>query len=147
MSTGCYYGFQLVWTDMLIFINTLRENAGFIATDRRCQANLYLLEYVTEQALLQYDGEGARDIVQLIGRGQGINGELAFIIYQTLHIEFVSQRGGKARFRKIPHLLRSYFSSWSREHNRLIQDLKASALANGCEIHELEFSNFPDIKW
>lgn len=142
-----YYGFQLVWTDLLIFINALRENAGFVMTDRRNQAHLYLLEYVVEQALMQYDGDGAKEIISLIGRGLCVSGELAFIIYQTVHVEFVSQRGGKARFRKIPYLLRSYFSSWSPEHKQMLANLQRSAEAHSCEIHELQFSDFPDIKW
>lgn len=142
-----YYGFQLVWTDLLIFINTLRENAGFIMTDRKNQANLYMLEYVTEQALLKYDAVGAADIVPLFGRGLSTGGEMTFIIYQTLHIDFVSMPGGKARFRKIAQLLHSYFSSWSPANKRIIQDLNDSARVHGCEIHELEFRDFPEIKW
>ena len=38
-----YYGFQLVWTDLLIFISVLRHNAGFFRTNRLHQANLYIL--------------------------------------------------------------------------------------------------------
>jgi len=142
-----YYGFQLVWTDILIFISALRTNAGYVSTGRLNQASLYLLEYVVENALNSYDAAGAAEIIPLIGRGLSISGELAFIIYQTLHVEFVSEKIGKARFRKIPKLLRSYFSSWSPEHKQLVAHLTASAKANNCEIHDLEFSDFPDIEW
>nr|WP_199079841.1 hypothetical protein [Pedobacter sp. ASV19] len=142
-----YYGFQLVWTDVLIFVSVLRENAGFLSTGRLNQANLYLLEYVLEQALSSYDATGAAEIIPLLGRGLNIDGELSFIIYQTVHVQFVGDRSGKARFRKIPHLLRSYFSSWSPEHKQMLHSLTQSAKVHGCEIHELEFSDFPEIKW
>jgi len=68
-----YYGFQLVWTDLLIFTNALCNNAAYIQTDKLNQANLYLLEYVVEKALHAYDPTGAAEIQRLIGRGIDVN--------------------------------------------------------------------------
>jgi len=36
------YGFQLVWTDILIFISVLQDNAGYLKSDKLHQANLYM---------------------------------------------------------------------------------------------------------
>jgi len=145
--THHYYGFQLVWTDLLIFTNALRNNAAYIQTDKLNQANLYLLEYVVEKALHAYDPTGAAEIQRLIGRGIDVNMELTFFIYQTVHVEFVSGRAGKPRFRKIPQLLQKYFSSWSPEHKQMLHRLSVSAKANNCEMHELQLSHFPVMKW
>lgn len=104
------YGFQLVWTDLLIFINALRHNAGFSQSDKLHQAILYLLEFVFEKALTEYDAEGASEIKNYIGQRINVTDEHAFIIYQAIHIKFVSDKPGKERFRKIPELLSSHFS-------------------------------------
>lgn len=141
------YGFQFVWTDMLIFINTLRHNAGYIQSDRLHQAMLYLLEFVFEKALFEYDAEGANEIKNLIGQGINICDEHAFIIYQAVHIKFVSDRPGKERFRKIPQLLNDSFSSWRQGYKDIIRSFQKSAKEQNCEVTGLEFSDFPEIVW
>ncbi|HEY1008577.1 MAG TPA: hypothetical protein VGE58_00620 [Daejeonella sp.] len=142
-----YYGFQLVWTDMLIFISALRRNAGYIQTDKMHQANMYLLEYVVEKALHDYDLTGAAEIKNFIGRGIATDTEYAFIIYQAVHLEFVTDRGGKTRFRKIPKILSNYFNTWAPEHKGLIASFQQSAKQQNCEITDLSYSNFPEIRW
>ncbi|MGN6637413.1 MAG: DUF6904 family protein [Mucilaginibacter sp.] len=142
-----YYGFQLVWTDILIFIAALRHNAGYIQTGRLHQASMYLLEYVIERALDAYDSTGASEIKRFIAQGITISNEYAFIIYQAIHIEYVSGKAGKARFRKIPYLLTNYFNTWTPEHKSLIASFEQSAKEQNCEITDLEFQEFPDIKW
>ncbi|QKJ32439.1 hypothetical protein HQ865_22630 [Mucilaginibacter mali] len=142
-----YYGFQLVWTDILIFISTLRHNAGYIQTDRLQQATLYLLEYVIEKALDDYDRAAASEIKNFITYGIPVSNEYSFIIYQAIHIEYVSGKSGKARFKKIPKLLNNYFNTWAPEYKSLIASFEQSAKEQNCEITDLEFQDFPDIKW
>lgn len=142
-----YYGFHCVWTDLLIFISTLRHNAGFVQTDKLMQANLYLLEYITEKALFDYDAEGANLIRHFIGQRINITDKYAFIIYQALQIKFVTTKSGKQRFREIPQLLINYFSEWQQEYKNLIQSFEISAKEQNCEITDLEFSDFPEVKW
>jgi hypothetical protein len=142
-----YYVFQCVWTDILIFISALRHNAGYIQTDKLCQANLYMLEYVTEKALFDYDPQGANMIQHYIGQRINITNQYAFIIYQALHIKFVSDKAGKKRFRNIPQLIGDHFSEWRQEYKDLIQSFEISAKEQNCEITDLEFSEFPEIKW
>ncbi|SDP94708.1 hypothetical protein SAMN05428975_3978 [Mucilaginibacter sp. OK268] len=141
-----YSGFQLVWTDILIFITALRQNAGYFSTSKLHQANLYLLEYVIQKALLEYDPAGG-EIITILEKDFSVGNEYAFIIYQALHIDFVSDRSGKVRFRKIPQLISHYFNTWSAEYKNLIASFQKSATEKGCEITDLEFSEFPEIKW
>ena len=142
-----YYGFKVVWTDVLIFISTLRYNAGYIQTDKLLQSNLYMLEYVVEKALFDYDAEGANLIKDIIGQRINITNKYAFIIYQALHINFVTQKSGKKRFRNIPTLIGGYFSEWRQEYKDLIQSFEVSAKLENCEILDLSFDDFPEIKW
>lgn len=142
-----YYGFQAVWTDMFLFIAALRHNAGFVQTDKVHQASLYMLEHVIERALEAYDPVGASELKKYIGRGIPIYSEYVFLIYQALHIDFVSMRGGKPRFRKIPRMLSNYFSEWAPEYKTLLAHLQKSADANKCRIIDLTLSDFPDIRW
>lgn len=142
-----YYGFNVVLTDILIFIAVLRHNAGFIQTDKMYQANLYMLEYVVEMALFNYDSEGANKIKHYIGQRINITNEYAFIIYQAIHIQFLKQKPGKTRFRNIPNLVGNYFSESRQEYTDLIASFSISALEQNCDITELEFEDFPDIKW
>jgi len=75
-----YYGFQLVWTDILIFISVLRHNAGYAQSDKLHQANLYMLEYVVEKALFEYDPEGASAIKEYICQRINFMNKYAFLI-------------------------------------------------------------------
>lgn len=142
-----HYGFQVVWTDILICISALRHNAGFSRSNKRDQANLYLLEHIIEAALLSFDVKGANEIKEFIAQRINILNEYIFIIYQAIHIEFVTDKPGKVRFRKIPHLLTNYFSEWLPDYKKLIASFQQSAKEQNCEIIDLEFSEFPDIKW
>lgn len=142
-----YYGFQLVWTDVLIFISALRHNAGYIQTGRLHQASMYLLEYVIEHALDEYDRTGAAEIKNFIASGIAVSNEYAFIIYQAIHLEYVSDKSGKGRFRKIPRLLNNFFNTWAPEYKSLIASFEQSAKEQKCEITDLEFQDFPEIKW
>lgn len=142
-----YFGFNLVWTDVLIFIATLRYNAGFIQTNKLNQAILYILEYIIEEALFIYDPDGANVIKHYIGQRINITNEYAFIIYQAIHLKFIKERASKKRFRDIPKLVGNYFSEWKKEYIDLIAEFHVSALEQNCEITDLEFEDFPDIKW
>lgn len=141
------YGFQFVWTDILTFICTLRYNAGFRQSNKLQQAILYNLEYTVETSLFEYDPEGAHQIRDFIGKGININDDYAFMIYQALHIEFVTRKGGKARFRQIPVLLNSYFSRAGEDYKGLIASFEQSAKVQNCEVTDLAFSDFPKITW
>jgi hypothetical protein len=142
-----FYGLQLVWIDILIFISTLRHNAGYTSSDKLHQANLYLLEFIVEKALFEYDAEGANHIKRFIGQGINVTDEFAFIIFQALHIKYVTDKAGKARFRKIPKLLVGYFSKRENDYKELIASFKQLAKEQNCEVTDLEFSDFPEIMW
>ena len=142
-----YYGFQIVWTDILIFISALRHNAGYIQTNKLRQANMYMLEYIVEKALFDYDPQGANAIQHFIGQRIDITNQYAFILYQALQIKYVTAKPGKQRFRNIPSLIIGYFSEWRQEYKDLIHKFESSAKEQNCEITDLEITDFPEILW
>jgi hypothetical protein len=142
-----YYGTKFVWTDILIFISVLRHAAGYILTDKLHQSNLYMLEHIVETSLNTYDPIGAKQIKFFIGQRINITNKYVFIIYQALHIRFITEKTGKQRFRNIPQLFLDYFSEYGVKYKELIDSFQKSAIEQGCEITELEFSEFPNIKW
>lgn len=142
-----YCGFNYVWTDILIFISALRHNAAFVPTTRQDQANMYLLEYVVERALFNYDAEGANAIQNFIGQRINVSSQFVFLIYQALHLRFVDEKGGKTRFRKIPSMLIDFFSEYRPEYKNLMLSLEISAKKEKCEILDLEFDNLSEIIW
>jgi hypothetical protein len=141
------YGLQLVWTDILIFISVLRHNAGYNQSDKLQQAILYNLEYAVESSLFAYDPVGANEIKNYIGQQINITDEYAFIIYQAIHIKYVSDKPGKTRFRKIPKLLGGHFLNWHNSYKELMHSLQQSAKEQNCEVTDLEFLEFPEIVW
>jgi len=142
-----YYGFNCVWTDILIFIATLRHNAGFIQVNKLQQSYLYMLESIVEESLFQYDPEGAYWIQPYLGQRINITNKFAFILYQALHIKFVSEKAGKKRFKNIPLLIDEHFNEWSPIYKNLIHSLEISSREQNCEITDLEFDDSSDIKW
>lgn len=142
-----YVGIDVVWTDILIFLNVLRDQAGYIPTNRRMQSALYSLEAGIDDAIRAYDPEGADEILSFIKNRFAVRGPYCFILYQAVHIEFVGQSSGKRRFRKIPFLLSSYFSEFHEIHIDFVKSLEASAKQQNCDPTELGYSEFPEIKW
>jgi hypothetical protein len=63
----------------------------------------------------------------------------AFIIYQALHIKYVTMKSGKTRFRKIPQLLVGHFASWNEDYKELIASFQQSVKEQNCEVTDLEF--------
>ncbi len=140
-----YYRFQLVWTDVLIFSNVLRERAGYVPSDKLEQSMLFMLEHVIEAAAMEYDATGGQRIKEFIGRGMLLD-KYAFLLYQALHIHFVTQKRGITRFRNIPAYIRSYFN-YGSARNEVVASFELSAAGQNCKAVDLEHTHFPDIKW
>ncbi|HNF70565.1 MAG TPA: hypothetical protein PLL28_14380 [Chitinophagales bacterium] len=142
-----YLGFNIVWTDILIFLNVLRDQATYLPTNKRQQSVLYSLESSVEEAFRAYDLESADGILSFIEHRFFVRSQYCFILYQAVHIEFVGQAGGKRRFKKLPLLLSSYFSEFHEVHIDIINRLESTAKQQNCDPTELGYSEFPEIRW
>ena len=142
-----YYGAQIIWPDILIFTNVLRQYAGFIAMDKLAQSTLYLLEYSIENAMIEYDEMGAKDLKSLISTGLYTDQKYIFQIYQTVHSDFISQPTGKKRFRKLNDLLIAYILPFADLNKYVISNLEKSAKEFNCRVLDIEVGTFPDSVW
>jgi len=142
-----YYGFNIVWTDIILFINTLRYNNDFAQTNKLHQANIYMLEYIIETALSEYDKEAADNIKKHIPKGINIHNQYIFLLYQSMHIEYVTDKPGKLRFRNIPNLFKRHFSVGAKGYKNIMSSFEKIAKEENCEVIDLAFEEFPEIKW
>ncbi len=141
------YGFRVVWTDLLIFLSVLRNNAGYISLDKLEQSFLYMLEFVAEDSARRYDANGAENLKPIFASGVYVGHKYIFQIYQTIHTELISTTKGKRRFRNISDFLWNYLSPASHDHNDLVDSLEFSAKKNSCSVFDLEIGDFPEIEW
>lgn len=142
-----YFGFKVVWTDILIFVNVLRSYAGYSVSLKNNQAILYRLEEVIEKAMFEFDEKGALLLNRALNNGLMIFDKYIFVLYQAIHIDFVMQKSGKLRFRKILSTLNSYLNSFSELHKKLIGQIEELAKENNSNPLNYEYQEFPDIKW
>lgn len=141
-------GFSIVWTDILLFTNALRQAAGRRATDEPLLKHLDSLESAVHKGIQSYDGKMGDMLSRYVGMRIPTEDEFIFQIYQALHIEFVSMTfGGKSRFRKIPSILEDYFSLFSPIRIKLIGQLTLLAFESNCDPADLGFEDFPEIVW
>lgn len=110
-----YFGFQYLWTDLLIFISVLRYQAAYSMTNELDQANLYLVEHITKKALEEYDQEGAAQLKNLIGQGIDILNPLLAQINEFVNLEYLKLKPTKERFRNLYTLMTNYFSSRTKD--------------------------------
>lgn len=145
-----YFGFEYLWTDLLITLNALRYQAGYIATDELDQANFYLLEHVTRRALEQYDPQGASYLKNYINQPIDIHQPLLQQINQYINILYLKKKPSKTRFRNIHKYFSQYFSPWTNEFKSFKRMVESQAEHLNCKPEELTFGdeNYPkEIVW
>lgn len=141
------YGFKLLWPDIILFTAALRYVAGFFQTDKLIQSQLYLIEYLIEDAMLSYDPQGAHLIKELVIGRIPTQAPLIFQAYQKIHLTFVEQRTGKKRFRNLPLLIRNYVYERSTKYEEMKTALETYALQNNCDLDDIEFADDYEISW
>ena len=144
-----YFGFQYLWTDLLIFMNVVRYRAAYTTTDESDQANLYLLDHISKKALEEYDPEGASQLKNLIGQRINIVDPLLVQINEFINIEYLKLKPGKKRFRNLYTLITNYFSSWTEESKSLKKRLeeRAKELETTADKIGFDEENFVEVLW
>ena len=144
-----HYGFSVVWIDVLLFTNILRYQNAFIIDNKRHQALLFNLEMAIESALIEYDEEGAIEIIPLIGKGIDIRTKYIFLIYKHAHWTFISTIPSSPRFREIPLLINQFFNRSTKYHKVLIKKIEKGAKESNSRGVDMELGeeDFPEIIW
>ena len=144
-----YFGFQYLWTDLLIFVSVLRHQAAYTLTNELDQANLYLVENITKKALDEYDIEGAAQLKNLIGQGIDITDPLLVQINEFVNIEYLKAKPTKERFRNLYSLITNHFSSWTKDGKELRAFLETKAKEINLTDDKIKFDDkeFPEVVW
>jgi hypothetical protein len=142
-----YFGFNYLWSDLIITYNVLRSEAGYIVTDPTDQSCLYLLEGQLQSALVVYHPKEGQLLLEYLGKWVNINHPYIYLISQSIAKEYLHMKTGRLRFTKIRELIRDYFDEKSFRHREMLRGLEASAAEKNTTILNLDFDNFPEIKW
>ena len=142
-----YIGFNYLWSDLIISFNVLRSEAGYIVTDAIDQSCLYLLEGQLRNALLAYNPKEGQLLQEYIGKWVNVNHPYIYLISQSIAWDYLHMKTGRSRFAKIRELIRDYFDENSFRYREMLRGLEASAVQKDTEILNLDFDNFPEIKW
>lgn len=144
-----YYGFQYLWTDLIIFIKVLRHEASFAILNELDQSTLYLIEHTAKTSLSQYDLEGAAKLNNLFDYGINILDNLLIQILEYVNILYLSQKPSKTRFRNLAQLITSHFSGHTKEGKEIRDLLNYKAKEINLEPNKIKFDEkeFPSIIW
>jgi hypothetical protein len=143
-----YLGEQILWPYFLIQMGILRQGAAYVPTSAAHQADIYRLEYATEQALLDYDTATGRELIVLSRMVSQLPRDyLVEFISDLTYDWIVNSKPGKARFKKLPALLKKC-SPYSNEYQRFAEHAHEIAEEKGCSPFDLSIEHdWPDFKW
>lgn len=142
-----YFGFNFLWSDLIITYNVLRYEAGYLVTEPLEQACLYLLEGQLRNALVSYDAKYGQYLQEYIGKWINISHPYVYLISQAIVLDYLQMKPGKMRFGKIAGLISNYFNENSVPYQHMLRGLEKSASEKKCKVLDLEFDGFPEIKW
>lgn len=140
-------GFQLVWPDIFLYTNALRQAAGKSINDEALLLQLDELENVLKIAIEKFDKKAAEGLTPYIGKRICTDDPYIFQLYQSIHVEFIIMGAGKTRLRELPKLIDDYFQLNSVHRRLLIRKWEAEARESNCHPSDLEFVEFPTIIW
>jgi len=142
-----YFGFNFLWSDLIITYNVLRAEAGYLVTAPLDQACLYLLEGQLRPALINYSPKDGQYLQEFMGKWINISHPYVYLISQAIALDYLKMKPGKTRFGKIAGLISSYFNEGSVQYKEMMRGLESSGAEKQCKILDLEFGGFPEIKW
>jgi len=143
-----YRGVDILWPFFLVQVGMLRWSAGFHATTREHQANLFRLEACSQQALISYDAEIGAQCFSWLTEFPGLpdNYLLEFISKSTKKYIFES-KPGKSRFKQLPEILLN-LSPICPEYTKFEAEIRKAAKEQGCKPEDIEIAyDWPDFKW
>lgn len=143
-----YFGCKLLWPFYLVHVGMLRWAAAFNPTTKTIQANLFLLEAATEDALTRSDSKIGRECVEWLSGFRGLPTNYLLQFIDDVCLDYISiARPGKQRFATLPRTLRS-ISSYSKEYAAFRKRLEQISKFQKCRPDDLvSRAEWPDFKW
>lgn len=148
MDKALYKSVKLLWPDFLVALNLLRQRAGYMATDRNLQANLYRLEHIALNVLNETEFRPAQELANWI-TGYRLIGEPLLVQKVTdINLRHLSEPNGKNRFRRLPEKMRILIP-FSPESRIFEHKMKIQAKQMKCEPEELDIAGeeFDRLQW
>ena len=142
-----YVGLQYLWADVIVAMVVLRFNAGFVVLNEQDQANLFSLAYCIRSAMENYDAEGAKRLSKYLKGGISSWDPMLLLMLQGINFEYLSQKPGKTRFRRLADLIKGYTSQYSETHKLWRKELDKNAKKFNCTIFDLDYEGYPDFEW
>lgn len=127
------FGFKINWVTLLYTISCLRHHQGCAVLNRIDLANLFILEELTEQAMLAFDAKGYAQLRFFIGERISIGDEMTYLIHREVFSDFIQMKTGVTRFRAIPGILIKW--SWgSPTYKAFKNSMEKYVKENNCNI-------------
>jgi len=142
-----YVGLQYLWVDVIMVISVLRYNAGFVILHEQDQANLFMLTHAIRTAMEHYDAEGAKRLTKYLKGGISSWDPMLILMLQGINFEYLSQKPGKTRFRKLADLIKGYTSHYEETHKLWKKELDKNAKKFNCSIFDLDYEEYPEFEW
>ncbi|MBC8190834.1 MAG: hypothetical protein H8E18_00490 [FCB group bacterium] len=144
-----YYGVQLLWPQYLAQIALLRYAASSKPTNHEHQSNLYRLEHITLEALVEIDEKIAGLIFKILPGLAALNThEYLFQFIDSMTMEYVTEfKTKQERVKELPVTLLS-LSPTSPPYADFKKMMNKLATKAGCSPLELEENEeWPDFEW
>lgn len=143
-----YRGVDILWPIILVQAGLLRWSAGFVPTNNKHQANLYKLESCLEESLNSFDPEIGQYCMDWLARFSGFSSNYIVSFLSHCTKKFICEgKAGKARFKKLPSVLESFFPL-SKEYREFEETVVKIANDKKCEPNDLQDrSEWPEFRW
>ncbi|WP_051327171.1 DUF6904 family protein [Desulfatibacillum aliphaticivorans] len=143
-----YRGVPLLWPVLIPQIGLLRWAAAYHPTSKKDQATLLILEHCVEDSLIEYDKSIGDCVYDLRTMFDWLNKDYYVqFVYKCAYSYLFDSKGGKARFKRLPLVLRMMHPS-SNEYRIFAEHLESRATELGTSPHNLQdWSTWPDFRW
>jgi hypothetical protein len=142
-----YKGAKMLWPIILFQASALRYSAAFEPTTKDQQADLYRLEYSLEESLKEVDRGVAAECIRFLNSPLFLPKDYYCLFLQIATNRYLEGPGGKRRFKKLPAILKSLYSS-SDEYKAFAAHVEALAKEQNCSAHAFDsLAEDCDFKW
>ncbi len=141
-----YKGTVILWPYLLVQIKLLRDFASNAPTNKLHQSNLFLLEHLSEKALIDINPEIANKMKNWFEYPFYFSNDYYTIFLDQIARDFVNGPQGKSRIKKLPELMNMLFPT-SPEYKEFAESIERQAEELHCSPNELhDLTQWPDYK-
>jgi len=147
-ASSTYFGVNIVWPLLPIYIKILRHCASFMPTPRMHQGYLYLLENVVLKALQPTTAEISDRVIAWIDHYPMFFENYFTEYFNEICKEYLfNTEPGLTRLARLPQILQM-LSPLSEDYKAFASQLEKTAKEKGCDPQSLmDLSDWPSYEW